>query len=370
MAAFRCGLWADAHECLAELCGSMHTKELLAQGIAQAFRGADRDPELEKEERRRLMPYHMHINIDLADACHQTAAMLLEVPNIAAADHDARRTVISRTYRKYLDTHDSKAFVGPPESTRDHVMLAGVALRDGEWERCLELILSLKVWSLWDARGGAAVKERLRAAIKEAALVTYLHTYSSHYDSLSLSGLVEMFALPAATVHSTVSRLIYSGELPAKWDQQRDEGAQGGVHVTVVMHRTAPSRLQSLALGFADSIGALAEFNERELGRRTGADRFSGGDRGGGGGDRGGRGGGEGADGQYRRRGGYDPRRGGGSWGGRLGPLLDRYGGYQGRGGGRGGYGGGDRGGYGGGDRGGRGGGRGGYQGGGGGDRR
>jgi translation initiation factor 3 subunit C len=342
MAAFRCGLWADAHECLAELCGSMHTKELLAQGIAQSYRGADRDPELEKEERRRLMPYHMHLNVDLADACHLTAAMLLEVPNIAAADHDSRRTAISRTYRKYMDMLDSKAFVGPPESTRDHIMLAGQALKDGEWARCLELVLSLKVWSLWDGRGGDAVRARLTTAIREVALVTYLHTYASHYSALSLSGLVEMFSLPAATVHSTVSRLIYSGELPAKWDQQRDDSAPGGVHVTIVMHRTAPSRLQSLALGFADSIGALTEFNERELSRRTGADRFGG--NSGGGGDRGaGRGGGE-ADGQYRRRGGYDPRRGGGgNWGGRLGPLLDRYGG---RGGGRGGYQGGGRGGY------------------------
>jgi translation initiation factor 3 subunit C len=33
------GLYADAHECLAEICGSGHTKELLAQGISQPRHG-------------------------------------------------------------------------------------------------------------------------------------------------------------------------------------------------------------------------------------------------------------------------------------------------------------------------------------------
>jgi translation initiation factor 3 subunit C len=60
--------------------------------------------------------------------------MLLEVPNMAAADVDEnRRTrVISRTFRKYHDIYDRQVFTGPPEQTRDYVMTATKVGHTGE----------------------------------------------------------------------------------------------------------------------------------------------------------------------------------------------------------------------------------------------
>lgn len=320
IAAFRVGLWSEAHECLAELCGSGHTKELLAQGISQVYRNGERDLASEREERRRLVPYHMHIPVELVDAVHLTAAMLLEVPNIAAAEHDTRRRETSRTFRRNLDAIDSRAFVGPPETTRDHIMMAGLALAEGEWTRAADMVGGLRVWELWTSRGGAAIMARLRGAVQEAGLVTYLHTYAPHYDSLRCDDLAAMFGLPAPTVSGVVSRLIHAGELDGKWD-----GPTG----TLVMHRAPPSKLQSLALEFADRVAALAESNERSFGLRTGSGMFTGGDFGGRGRDFGGDG-----SGQYRRRQ-FDPRQA--ARGVAPGAPLPRPGG-GGRGGGRGGF--------------------------------
>lgn len=183
MCAFRNGLVKEAHGALQEVVGIGRAKELLAQGLSHV-RHHDRNPEAEKAERRRQVPYHMHINLELLEACHLTAAMLLEVPNMAASELDLRRRRISTAYRKQLDHIDNKAFVGPPENTRDSVMTAGLLLAKCRWREAADMLTNMGVWALWGAEAVKTVKAHLVKHVKREGLRTFMFTFAAHYDSI------------------------------------------------------------------------------------------------------------------------------------------------------------------------------------------
>ncbi|KAK4805167.1 hypothetical protein QYF61_025229 [Mycteria americana] len=73
--AFREGLIKDAHNALLDI----HLQE--------------RNAEQEKVEKRRQVPFHMHVNLELLECVYLVAAMLLEIPYMAAHEFDARRRI-------------------------------------------------------------------------------------------------------------------------------------------------------------------------------------------------------------------------------------------------------------------------------------
>jgi translation initiation factor 3 subunit C len=254
LCAFRLGLYQKAHDCLTGIC-SGRTKELLAQG---QMRWADKDPEQEKIERRRQMPFHMHINPDLLELCHLTSAMILELPHLARSSTgaaSAQKTVISRLFRKHLQGYSTQAFRGPPENTREHVLAAAKALLSGEWQKAVDLLMGLEVWKLIPNDGAENAKVLLRARVKEEAVRTFLLLNGDHYESISLAYLCEMFDMEEAGTRRIISRMIFNREISAAWDA-------GNI---LVMYKTEPSALQTLSQGLAEKLSLLLESNERVL---------------------------------------------------------------------------------------------------------
>jgi translation initiation factor 3 subunit C len=265
LSAFRQGRIKDAHQCLSEIC-SGRFRELLAQGVATGRFVTERSVEEEKAQKRRQIPYHQHINVDLLEACHLISAMLLEVPNITAGGDDAngvrKSKIISRTFRKNYDNYERQVFTGPPEQTRDYVMRASKSLMKGDWRACSDLIVNLEVWKLIPGEDSVHhIQSMLLEKIKLEGLRTYLFSFATHYDSLSLNQLCGMFQMSKNEIHSIVSKMMINDELHATWDQLTE---------TIVLRRVEPSNLQLLALQFAEKASVLVDANERLLDAKSG----------------------------------------------------------------------------------------------------
>merc|ERR1711971_1459950 len=222
---------------------------------------------------------------------------------------------------------------------------ASKAMRNGDWKKCRDFVINdkmnAKVWDLFYEAD--KVRAMLARKIQEETLRTYLFTYSKVYNSISIESLGQTFDMEKPAVHAIVAKMIISEELMASMDEPSE---------CMIMHRTEPSRLQSLSLQLSDKLAQLVENNERLLELRPGGwqgqwrgkdgDRNNRGGNNNFGGDRNNRGGNNNFGGD-RNRGDRDGGNRGGFGGGNRGGF-----GSGNRGGNRGGFGGGNRGGFGG----------------------
>jgi len=159
LCAFRSGLIKETHVTLQEIFATQRVKELLAQGVHQQ-RFQVLSPEQERAEKQRMLPFHMHINIDLLEAVFLVSSMLIEIPLLASIDsEEQKRKAICKPFRRLLDFADRQVFTGPPESTRDHIMQASKALQDGDWIKCRDLVQGIPTWDFMS--DSKATKEML-----------------------------------------------------------------------------------------------------------------------------------------------------------------------------------------------------------------
>jgi len=184
--------------------------------------------------------------------------MLLEIPNMAENVYNVRKKIISKNFRKLLDSSERQTLLGPPENTREHIMGASKALASGEWEKCRDLICSIKIWDLMPNNDD--IKKMLTRKIQEEGLRTWIFTCRNHYDNISLEQLSKMFDLPVSDVHSIICRMIIKEELSASIDESAS---------IVVMSKSEENKLHFLAQQYYEKLSKFVETNENLAEQRT-----------------------------------------------------------------------------------------------------
>ena len=190
MAAFRLGLIEESHDILVDICQTAKLREVLAQGISRQI---DKPIELEKEEQKRQIPFHMHINLQLLDCIYMMSAMLLEIQNIAENQYTVSKKIISKNFKKLIDQYDSKAFCLAPENYRDNIVYAAKALNKSNWQHALELIYGIKLIQKMPEFNDQKFRDVLELKFKETALKAFLFRAARTYYSFSIDSLQANF---------------------------------------------------------------------------------------------------------------------------------------------------------------------------------
>jgi len=105
LASFQIGQIENVLDWLGDIVASNRLKELLAQGILSR---KDKTTKQEIEEKKRLLPYHMHINMDVIETVYLISAMLMELPLIARLPHFISEFALTRHFRKVMQDYERK----------------------------------------------------------------------------------------------------------------------------------------------------------------------------------------------------------------------------------------------------------------------
>jgi translation initiation factor 3 subunit C len=215
LCSFRLGKFADSLEYLHPLCqtGTIKLKEYLAQSYNK---DNEKSIFFEKEEKKRMIPYIMTINIDEIESTYYLISMVVDLPNILLFKLGKNHNEFNHVFKKLLDNYEKQIFNGPPETIKELILSSATYLIKGDWKKCSELISTLRIYNHHKCR--EEIKNFLNTSIRETALKCFLIFYSNQYNSFSLSNLNRKFNIEPNQVRKIVNRMILEGVIEAKWN--------------------------------------------------------------------------------------------------------------------------------------------------------
>ena len=192
MAFFRLGRIEQSHEVLVEIFQNPRFRELLAQSINRSH--YEKTAEQELEEKRRLLPAHMSINLQTLESIHFITSMLIEIPMLSENQHSMSRQVISRQWRRLIELYDNKqAFVLAAEQSKDHIVFAARALNKSDWQGALKHVYSINAITRMPEFENGFLQATLDNAFKTAAMKSFIFRAAKQYRSFSFEHLSSFF---------------------------------------------------------------------------------------------------------------------------------------------------------------------------------
>ncbi|CAF4011012.1 unnamed protein product [Rotaria sordida] len=236
LCAFRCGSIHETHQILINLQPENRMKELLGQNI-------------HIKEQQYLLPFHMHLNLQLIECIYLISAMLIEIPSI-------HKHSISKHFHIVMSQGEKQFIFESMETMREHIIAASHALKIGDWKTCVKYLINDKmnkqIWNLMPQ--GTIMFEMLINKIKQESLRIYLFTNSMIFDSISISNIADMFELSIKQVYEIICKIIINEELMASIEDSNQ---------IVILNQNRLSQTQILSSELMEKIFRLYEQNQK-----------------------------------------------------------------------------------------------------------
>ena len=264
LAAFRIGNYSECNAILSDLCSRnpRDIKVLIGQEIIHQ-RHDEHSALKELQSRKRLVPFHRQISLELIDAASLTAAMLLTV--VAEAKKPYERGTRPKHFAKLMSQQNYALLTGPAATFRESVYSAFNAIIRSDVSGTMSLC-DFSVWKSFNESSKAM--DQLRQQIKLDSLRVFLIIQGANYVSISVEHLADKFCLSPQQVRATVSQLLLDRDnvIVGFWDHAEE---------CLTIERGNPSRLLHLAEQSADRLSFLGsgQTSARHFDRRGGRGR-------------------------------------------------------------------------------------------------
>ena len=261
LSAFRLGHFDECNSSLCDVAQNPKLRESLAQGQSNYSRLQEKTLEEELEEKKRYVPPHLQVNLELLDCVFMVTSMMLEIVNISENKFIIHKKVISRNYRKLIEQYDQKGIQFVSQSYRDFIVEASRNLHHNKWQAAYKSLSSIKLINKLSEFQNGSLKQALQQKLKETSLKIYLIESQNTYASFSLPNIETQFEISKSDTLKQVSKLILNGSITAQIDHS--------THSLIVENRNSVinvserKEMEHLQYDNLDKIKQMVEANER-----------------------------------------------------------------------------------------------------------
>ena len=208
LSAFRASNFTICKHYLSPICSSGTNK--LRDNL---FQTNEKISNLDKEEKKKLIPYIMTLNIDEIENAYYISSLIVDTDKILLSRLGL--TSFDSFFKRQVDSYEKQIFNGNPESNKQAILDSVQHILKGNYNKAYSILLSRNEIKNYEQKMNGGISE----VLKNISLKCYLILYQFEFNSLDIASLLEKFGYSdKRQIRKVINRLILDNNLDAKWE--------------------------------------------------------------------------------------------------------------------------------------------------------